>query len=269
MGNNIEEIYLKSIEKTKKADFSTGFEDLDIFCKFLSGGDILTIGGRPAMGKTNFAVSLVNHLVNSGKNVLYYSLAQSTTQLIYRLVAEKMGTPLFALLEGKIRQEEVDVVLKSFDDKKLNVVSKANLSVEDIENDIRKYKSEIVFIDYIQLVQMPKAPNLTEATNLAIKELKRIAAENEVIIILLSQLSRAVEARFDKRPMLSDLRNGSLLDEISDTILFIYREGYYDSTVESPRNEIIIAKNSMYLTGTALLDFRNGFFRNRKADSTF
>jgi replicative DNA helicase len=116
---------------------------------------------------------------------------------------------------------------------------------------------------------MPKAPNLTEATNLAIREVKRIAVENNVIVVLLSQLSRAVEGRFDKHPLLSDLRNGSLLEEISDMILMIYREEYYSAEPEFPRNEIIVAKNTMGPTGTVCLDFKNGYFRNFSSDNTF
>ena len=269
MTNKIKELYELGLKRRKKANFSTGFEDLDNFCKYLDGGDVLIIGGRPAMGKTNFAASFVNHLIDSGKNVLYYSLAQSTTQFIYRLVAEKIGTPLFALIEGKVRQEEVDIVLNSFESKKLNVLGKSNLSIDDIENDIQNFKPEIIFIDYIQLVQMPKAPNLTEATNLAIKEVKRIAVENNVIVVLLSQLSRAVEARIDKHPLLSDLRNGSLLEEISDIVLFVYREEYYSREMENPSNEIIVAKNTIGPTGIVSLDFKHGFFKNRTIDNTF
>ena len=74
MANEIKEIYEKAKEITKNADFSTGFDDLDNFCKYLTGGEILTIGGRPAMGKTNFAISFINHLTDKGKNVLLFSL---------------------------------------------------------------------------------------------------------------------------------------------------------------------------------------------------
>ena len=267
---NIKEIYLKEQERLKKTDFfSTGFEDLDVFCKYTDSGNILTIGGRPAMGKTNFSVSLINHMVNTGKNVLCFTMDTPKSKYVMRLVSEKIGTPLFSLLEGRVREEEVNIVLDSYKDKKLEIVDKTNLSIEDIETKIQEIKPDIVFIDYIQMVEAPKAPNITEAINLVIKEIKRIAVENNVIVVLLSQLSRAVEARFDKHPLLSDLRNGSLLEEISDIILFIYRESYYEFEKEEPRNEIIIAKNNLGPTGITSLDFKNGFFRNRQCTNTF
>ena len=89
MTNEIKEIYEKAAEKRKKADFSTGFEDLDNFCKYLDGGDVLIIGGRPAMGKTNFAISLLNHLLSVDKNVLFFTPEQSKEQFVQRLLAKK------------------------------------------------------------------------------------------------------------------------------------------------------------------------------------
>lgn len=266
----IKEIYLRGQDKLKKTElFTTGFEDLDVFTKYLEGGNILTIGGRPAMGKTSLALSLVNHLLEKNKNILYFSINVSKERFVQKLVAEKIGMPIFQLMEGKVCEKEVNTVLDSFENKSLEIVDKGILSIEDIERNIKEIKPEIVFVGYVQLIEAPKAPNRTEAINLVIKEIKRIAVENNVIIILLSQLSRAVESRCDKRPLLSDLRNGSLLEEVSDTILFIYREEYYSIETEYPNNEIIIAKNTMAQTGTILLDFKNGFFRNPPISNTF
>ena len=125
MENNIKEIYLTGLERRKNANFSTGLNDLDAFCKYLEAGNIMTIGGRPSMGKTNFAISLVNHLVNIRKNVLFISLEHTKEQIVQRLVAEKIGTPLFRLLDGKVREEEVEIILNSYKDKALEIVDKA------------------------------------------------------------------------------------------------------------------------------------------------
>lgn len=266
----IKEIYLREQERLKRTDFfSTGFEELDVFCKYIDIGSVITIGGRPAMGKTNFSISLINHLVNAGKNVLCFTMDCPKPKYVMRLVSEKIGTPLFSLLEGKVRKEEVNIVLDSYKDKNIEIVDKTNLSIEDIETKIQETKPDIVFIDYVQLIEAPKAPNLTEAINLVIKEIKRIAVTHNVIVVLLSQLSRAVEGRLDKHPLLSDLRNGSLLEEISDVILMIYRDKYYDPESEYPSNEVIIEKNSMGPTGIISLDFKNGFFRNQVKTETF
>ncbi len=270
MSNNIKEIYLNEQERLKMTDFfSTGFEELDIFCKYIEGGNVITIGGRPAMGKTNFSISLINHMVEKNKNVLCFIMDSPKSKYVMRLVSEKIGTPLLKLLDGKVREEEVNIVLDSYIDKKLEIVDKTNLKIEDIETKIQEIKPDIVFIDYVQLIEAPKAPNLTEAVNLVIKEIKRIAVENNVIVVLLSQLSRAVEARFDKHPLLSDLRNGSLLEEISDVILMIYRDSYYESEPEFPQNKIIIEKNLVGPVGTIYLDFKHGFFRNCQCTTTF
>ena len=269
MENNIAEIFMKSLEKRKTDFFSTGFEDLDIFCKFLEEGNIMIIGGRPAMGKTNFALSIVNHLLDSNKSVMYITTEMSAERLVLRLVAEKLNLAVHNLLTGDIRKEEIETALNYYNDKKLYINDKISVTLDDLENGIKISKPDVVFIDYIQMIEAPKAPNLTEATNLAIKEVKRIAVENNVIVVMLSQLSRAVEARTDKHPLLSDLRNGSLLEELSDVILFIYREEYYSNETEFSSNEIIVAKNTMGPTGIVSLDFKNGFFRNQKITNTF
>ena len=269
MVNEIKEIYEKAVEKRKKANFSTGFEDLDNFCKYLDGGDVLIIGGRPAMGKTNFAISLLNHLLSVDKNVLFFTPEQSKEQFVQKLLAEKMGISIYNIKDDKINKNELNDTIDWFSDKKIYINDNSSLTTDDIETDIEKIKPEIVFVDYVQLLDAPKAPNRTEAINLVIKGLKRIAVTHNVVLILLSQLSRAVEGRFDKHPLLSDLRNGSLLEEISDIVLFVYREEYYSAEMENPSNEIIIAKNTMGPTGIVSLDFKYGFFKNRKIDNTF
>ena len=185
------------------------------------------------------------------------------------LEREKINIPIFPLLENKINENELNIALNSYADKNIEIIDKIDLTVDEFEDKIKTTNPDIVFVDYVQLLEMPKAPNLTEATNLAIKEIKRIAIENNVIVILLSQLSRAVENRCDKKPLLSDLRNGSLLEEISDIILFIYREEYYEPNSEIPTNLIITAKNSVGPTGIISLDFKNGFFRNQAINNSF
>lgn len=267
--NSIKQIFIEAQEKIKNSSFTTGFEDLDIFCKYLNAGSILTIGGRPAMGKTSLACSLANHFLDNNKKVLFFSLQLSKEKLAQRLVAEKINTPILPLLENKINEAELDIALNSYADKSIEIIDKIDLKIEEFEDRVKTMKPDIVFVDYIQLLEMPKAPNLTEATNLAIKEVKRIAVENNIIVVLLSQLSRAVETRCDKIPLLSDLRNGSLLEEISDIILFIYREDYYDFDIEQPSNLIIVSKNIIGPTGTINLDFKNGFFRNKTLNNSF
>ena len=273
MENEIKEIYLSEQERLRKTEgFTTGFSDLDIFCRFVEPGNILTIGGRPAMGKTAFSMSLVNHLLEKGKSVLYFSPGVSKPKVIQRIVSEKIGVPLFTLVNGKVREEELNIVLNSYENKKIEIVDKINLTIDDFEEKVKELQPEVVFVNYVQLLKMPKAPNLTEATNLAISEIKRIAVENNVVVVLLSQLSRSVEARCEKRPILSDLRNGSMLEELSDVIMMLYRDSYYNCQDDEDLpeyNEIRVIKNSTGPTGAAYLDFKNGFFRNRAISNEF
>ena len=269
MENEIREVYLKEQEKLKHRDFfTTGYEDLDIFCRFLQGGNIMTIGGRPAMGKTSLVVSLTNHLTEKGKRILFFSIEMSKAQFVSRLVSEKTGASLLNILEGRVSEAVVNPVLDSFKDKEIFITDKA-CKIEDFEASVKDIKPEIVFIDYVQLIEAPKAPNRTEAINIVIQEIKRIAVENDTIVILTSQLSRAPELRMDKRPLLSDLRSSSTLEELSDIILMIYRESYYEPEPDYPKNEIIIAKNSFGPTGVITLDFKNGYFKNQTVTNTF
>ena len=262
MENNIVDIFMKSQKNCRTDLFSTGFEELDVFCKFLEGGNIMIIGGRPGMGKTNFALSIVNHLLDCQKSVMYISMEMSAERLVQRLVAEKLTIPMHNLLTGNVSTQELETALKSYENKTLFINDNINITLEDLENYIKESKPEVVFIDYIQMLEAPKAPNLTEATNLAIKEVKRMAIENNVIVVMLSQLSRAVEGRFEKYPMLSDLRNGSLLEELSDVVLLLYRDEYYNPETEHHKGDVYIRKNSLGPSGAISLDFKNGFYKN-------
>lgn len=267
MTNVIKDIYLVYKEKQNRKDFFTsGYQDLDIFCKYLEEGNIITIGGRPSMGKTSLALSIVNHLIEKDKNILYFTMSESKERIVKRLLADKLGYSL-SKFDDKMMDCEINLLLETYANKKIEIVDKSSLVIEEFEEKIQELKPEIVFVDYVQLLKMPKAPNLTEATNLIIHEIKKIAVENNVIVVLLSQLSRSVEARCDKRPLLSDLRNGSLLEEISDIVLMIYRDDYYNLEEEERCiAEMIVVKNSLGNTGTISLKFKNGYFRNIEAN---
>lgn len=259
----MEKINVKDVLKgTEKKIFSTGFIDIDLVLRNVEKGSIITIGGRPAMGKTAFSLSIVNHLLEQNKKIFYFSPVLRTKAIAKRLIANKLGMNHFDFMK-------IDVVVKSgaeyFKNKEFYTNDKTLLTVEDIENEIKENTPDVVFIDYIQLLKMPKAPNYTDSINLAVQEIKRIAKETGVIFVILTQLSRALENRYDKRPMLSDIRNSSLLEEISDVVMMIYRDEYYNKDDETNKNyaEIILCKNDFGPLATVSLKFDNGIFYNR------
>lgn len=254
------------LKNTEENLFSTGFSEVDEFLQNAERGSIITIGARPSMGKTSFALSIVNHLLEQNKKIFYFSPALTAKAVTKRLIASKLQMYFFDLTKKfEEKKDEIVKTLEYFCEKELYISDKTNLTIEDIEAEIKENTPDIVFIDYIQLLKMPKAPNFTDSINLAVQELKRIAAETGVIFVILTQLSRAVEARCDKRPMLSDIRNSSLLEEISDAVLMIYRDEYYnpDNIENKAIAEIIFAKNSFGPQGIVSLLFTGINFKNR------
>jgi len=244
--------------------FETGFVGLDACLSGVTKGSIVTIGARPAMGKTSFAVSVCNHLLETDKKVLFCEIDSSelTAERQFISVKTKIRQPIKPTAEKIKEWEKITQAIQFYNDKPFELFCKSNMTIEELEEKIKEEKPEIVFIDSIQCIKMPKAPNLTEAINLAIKEVKRMALENDLIVVLTSQASRAPEARYDKRPMISDLRNGSLLEDLSDVVLMIYRPGYYDRDNDDLKNraEIIICKNKFGELSNFELKFENGIF---------
>ena len=219
------------------------------------------------MGKRSLSISITNHLLSQNKKVLWLSPGMTERVLARKFIQIKTELG-YKLLDDKIKpnswnREEVKEAIDFFASKELYINDKTNITVEDIEEQINTQKPDYVFIDYIQLIKM-KAPNFTEAVNLAILELKRIARETGVIFIILTQLSRALECRLDKRPILSDIRNTNLLEELSDVIMMIYREEYYyhDDVAIKGHAEILIEKNINGYTGPANLIYFDGVFKS-------
>ncbi len=261
-------------ELLKKSDeiyFSTGFEDIDECMLNVDKGSIITIGSRPAMGKTSLAFSILNYLLEENKKVFYFSPSNTIKMIEKLLIINKLGIDFFHFeKELKSKGNLFKKTLEYYSDKEFYISDKTNLTVEDIENEIKENIPDVVFIDYIQLLKMPKAPNFTDSINLAVQELKRIAQETGVIFVILTQLSRGVEERCDRRPLLYDIRNSSLLEELSDVVMMIYRESYYNFDDETNKNlaEIIFRKNNFGPLSVIMLRFEKGRFSNVN-DTTF
>lgn len=263
MDKELLDLVLQNMKKQNITEFKSGFIDLDEILSGVEKGHIIVIGGRPAIGKTSFALAYCINLLKENKKVLYFSLETTKKSLIKRFLLLKAQIISEYFIKTKNDFEKIENSKIFFENKDLIIEDKNVITTEEIEHKINDIKPDVVFIDYVQLIKMQKAPNLTEATNLAIQELKRIAIETHTLIFLLSGLSRNVENRFDKHPMLSDLRNGSLLEEISDVVLLLFREDYYnaDSDVKGI-GEVIIAKNKNGATGKIFLKSKFGLWQN-------
>jgi replicative DNA helicase len=239
------------LKKFKKEDnFSTGFRDIDEYMGYVEKGSIITIGARPSMGKTNFALNILLHLAEKKKKVFYFSMDLPTERIIKRILCLKTEMPALKILQGDLKEKDWDKLsdaMAVLADYFIYINDKSALTVDALEEEIKnsEVKPDVVFIDYIQLLKMPKAPNYTDSINLAMQEIKRITKETGVIFVILTQLSRAVESRYDKRPMLSDIRSSNLLEELSDVVMMIYRDEYYNTDDETNKNlaEIIFCKN--------------------------
>ena len=257
----------KQITEENRNALATGFQDLDILLSGVEKGNLITIGARPAMGKTAFILSIMSNLLKQNKKCLLFSLEMSTSQIIKRLIAILGEIGLITMNHNKL----LDDSQKSKIEYILTAISYLNLTIcddiytiEGIRNKIAEERPEYVFIDYLQLMETPRKKQRSEAITNIMLDLKQIAKENNCIIFISSQLSRALETRYDKHPMLSDLRESGDIENISDVVLLIYRDEYYKACVDDEdyalnkgKAEIIVAKNKMGAVGTIELLFRS------------
>ncbi len=247
------------IFEPQEPEFQTGFRDLDLLLASIEQSSIITIGGRPAMGKTSFAVSVMLKFLEQNKKCLYFSLRRSKGYFIKRIIPT-IAEVDFSRLKNNMELNEKEKISAAFDKLSnfdLTIIDDAK-KIEAIKEKIEIEKPEIVFIDYLQLFDTASKKQRNDAIEDIMRSLKEIAKENNCIIFVLSQLSRALESRCDKRPMLCDLRDSGAIETVSDIVLFIYREEYYDIRNAEKRGqaEIIVAKNNYGPTYTFELLFR-------------
>jgi replicative DNA helicase len=233
------------------------------------------MAGRPAMGKTAMALSEVLALAKKNIPVAFFSLEMSNVQLVYRLASMESGISAEQLMKYKLDKEQlqnyymtVDILNKL----PIYIDDSSSLSVFDFRAKLKqlvyKYKVEIVYIDYIQLMNFGgsnKRNNLNREQEMSSisRTLKQVAKECNIPIVVLSQLSRQVEARQDKRPMLSDLRESGSLEQDADVVVFLYRPEYYgieqteDGSSTEGFAEFIVAKQRNGGTGIVPIKFNH------------
>ena len=245
----------------------TGFYDLDYKMAGLQNSDLILIAARPSMGKTAFALNIAEYVtVKQNVTTAIFSLEMSKEQLAKRILAMNSRVDSQKLRTGDLSDEEwMDIVdsAKTIGETNLIIDDTPGISVGELRSKCRKLKIEknlgLVMIDYIQLMTGGKrAESRQQEISEISRSLKALAREIDAPIIALSQLSRKVESRDDKRPMLSDLRESGAIEQDAEVVMFIYRDEYYNKDTENPGvTEIIIGKQRNGPIGTVRLGWKS------------
>lgn len=261
--NALDKIEAASKTKGSVTGIPTGFIDLDYKTSGFQPSDLILIAARPSMGKTAFVLNVAQHMAfKVNKTVAVFSLEMSKEQLVNRLLSLESRVDSQSIRTGNLTDDDWGKLIEG-----AGIIGKSNLiiddmpgiSVADLRSKCRKYKMEmdlgIIIIDYLQLMTgSKKSESRQQEISEISRSLKEIARELNVPVVALSQLSRAVESRPDKRPMLSDLRESGAIEQDADVVMFIYRDDYYNKDTDKKNiAEIIIAKQRNGPIGTVEL----------------
>lgn len=253
---------------------ATGLRDLDRITAGLQRGDLVLVAGRPSMGKSALAMQIAQDTALSGKSVVVFSLEMGRDQLLERMVSNVGMVNSDALRTGRLNTDEwagVSAAFGRLQDIRLICHDAGDLSISRVRSLARKAKRkggcDLVVVDYLQLLAPESGAENRNAEITAISRgLKLMARELDCPVIALSQLSRKVEERTNKRPVPSDLRDSGALEQDADVIALIYRDEVYHDEETNPMRgiaEIIIAKQRMGRTGTVFAEFAGEYSRFR------
>lgn len=260
---NIENLYHSDDDVT---GIPTGFRDLDRITAGFQRNDLIIVAARPSVGKTAFALNIAQSVATkTDENVAIFSLEMGADQLVQRMLCAEGNIDSQRLRTGKLIQEDwgkLTMAMGSLSHAGIFIDDSPGIRVSDIRSKCRRLKQEhglgMIIIDYLQLIQGSgnSSDNRQQEVSEISRSLKGLARELEVPLIALSQLSRGVESRQDKRPMMSDLRESGSIEQDADIVGFLYRDDYYDKETEKQDIiEIILAKQRNGPTGTVELAF--------------
>lgn len=259
---------LRNIEAAAKSKgritgIATGFRDLDYKTAGLQRSDLILIAARPSMGKSALVLNLAEYIaVRSRITTALFSLEMSKEQLINRMLAMDSKVDSQNIRTGDLKDEEWANLMESarnIGESSLIIDDTPGISISELRSKCRKLKLEkqlgLVIIDYLQLMSGGgRSESRQQEVSEISRSLKALAREINCPVIALSQLSRAVEQRPDKRPMLSDLRESGAIEQDADMVIFLYRDEYYNKDTEEPGvAELIIGKQRNGPTGTVKL----------------
>ncbi|MBD8497867.1 replicative DNA helicase [Paenibacillus sp. SC116] len=248
----------------------SGFTDLDKMTSGFQRSDLIIVAARPSVGKTAFALNVAQNVgVRAKETVAIFSLEMSAAQLVQRMICAESNVDATRLRSGKLEDddwEKLTMSIASLSEAQIFIDDTPGITVADIRAKCRRLKKEhglgMILIDYLQLIsgRGKAGENRQQEVSEISRTLKMIARELEVPVIALSQLSRGVEQRQDKRPMMSDLRESGSIEQDADIVAFLYRDDYYDKESEKKNIiEIIIAKQRNGPVGTVELVFLKNF----------
>ena len=275
---DIIDTHMQIVEKRSETDgvvtgLSTGFVGLDKITTGLHEDNLIILAARPAMGKTALALNIAKHIATKEKKpAIIFSLEMGAEDLIERMIASEGSVPAYHLKTGNLNADEWRRVIqaqKNLYDAPIFVDDTAGIRISEIRSNARKLSQEmgglgVIVIDYLQLITGSKGENRQQVVSEISRELKILAKDLKVPVIALSQLSRAVEQRQDKRPMLADLRESGSIEQDADIVAFLYREAYYqkeqaDSQEANNVTELILEKNRHGSLGTVKLYFHKEY----------
>ncbi len=259
----------------------TGFTELDLMTAGMQSGDMLVCAGRPSMGKTAFALNMVEYAaIHSEKKVptLIFSLEMGKEQLVQRLLCSLSKVDAGRLRTGHLGDSDWPKLTTGaglLSEAPIYIDDTPSISVLELRAKARRLKSEknlgLIVIDYIQLMQGNNPESRQQEISDISRSLKALAKELSVPVVALSQLNRSLESRTDKRPMMSDLRESGAIEQDADVIMFVYRESVYCEDCKSPEKtcdkghdkdaEIVVGKQRNGPIGTVHLTFRGEFTR--------
>lgn len=275
----IKEILLSTFARIEKlyeskgglTGLSSGFKDLDKLTSGLQASDLILVAARPSMGKTAFTLNIATHVaVREKKPVAFFSLEMSKEQLVQRMLCAEGGIDSQRLRIGQLEDEDWTRLISAAD--RLNsapifIDDTPGITIMELRSKARRLKAEhdlqLIVIDYLQLMQgrsNKNGDNRQQEISEISRSLKALARELNVPVIALSQLSRSVESRQVKKPMLSDLRESGSLEQDADIVMFLYREDYYDPDTDQKNiTDVIIAKHRNGPVDTIQLFFHKQF----------
>lgn len=256
----------------------SGYSDLDRMTSGFQKSDLIILAARPSVGKTAFALNVAQNVaIRATETVAIFSLEMSAGQLVQRMICAEANIDAHRLRTGMLEEEDWEKLtmgISALSQAPIYIDDTPGITVTDIRSKCRRLKAEkglgMILIDYMQLIQgRGRGDNRQQEISEISRTLKMIARELQVPVIALSQLSRAVEQRQDKRPMMSDLRESGSIEQDADIVAFLYRDDYYNPETEKKNIiEILIAKQRNGPTGKVELVFLKNYNKFVNLDRT-
>lgn len=271
------EAYLNRKEKKVDVGLQTGFMSLDNLIGGFKKGHLNVIAASTSMGKTAFAINIAKNVLKRNEATAIISLEMEAQEIVDRMIIQEAQVNGWKYTQGETNDEEDKRISKALDDLHefpLSISDERGLNVAQIRARLRKFKAQmedlsLVIIDYLQMIQLPEehAQNTARAVGEIVLQLRNLASELQVPVVLISQISRSFTSRQDKRPVLSDLRDSGNIEEVADGVIFLYRHAHTSAAAREKAEaegteqdtEIIIAKQRTGQTGSIKLLFEEDY----------